>query len=65
MVEVTSNHRINAGWQFRCAPLPAGYAARCPEVRRVAWARDLARSMTYEGVIPVNATIGFPLGATG
>ena len=28
MVEVTSNHRINADWQFRCAPLPAGYAER-------------------------------------
>jgi hypothetical protein len=22
------NNRINADWQFRCAPLPAGYAER-------------------------------------
>ncbi len=23
------NNRINSGWLFRCAPLPAGYAERC------------------------------------
>ena len=22
------NNRINSDWQFRCAPLPAGYAER-------------------------------------
>jgi hypothetical protein len=24
----THNNRINSDWQFRCAPLPAGYAER-------------------------------------
>ncbi len=23
-----ANNRINSDWQFRCAPLPAGYAER-------------------------------------
>jgi len=27
-VEKTDNNRINSDWQFRCAPLPAGYAER-------------------------------------
>jgi len=26
--EVDCNNRINSDWQFRCAPLPAGYAER-------------------------------------
>ncbi len=25
------NNRINSDWQFRCAPLPAGYAERYKE----------------------------------
>jgi len=25
------NNRINSDWQFRCAPLPAGYAKRYAE----------------------------------
>jgi hypothetical protein len=27
-VAASSNNRINTDWQFRCAPLPAGYAER-------------------------------------
>ena len=27
-VSESHNNRINADWQFRCAPLPAGYAER-------------------------------------
>jgi hypothetical protein len=27
-VAASSNNRINSDWQFRCAPLPAGYAGR-------------------------------------
>jgi hypothetical protein len=27
----THNNRINSDWQFRCAPLPAGYAERYAE----------------------------------
>jgi hypothetical protein len=30
---VTPNNRINSDWQFRCAPLPAGYAS-VPEALR-------------------------------
>ena len=29
----SSNNRINSDWQFRCAPLPAGYAKRYVELR--------------------------------
>jgi len=25
---LAANNRINSDWQFRCAPLPAGYAER-------------------------------------
>jgi len=25
---IMANNRINSDWQFRCAPLPAGYAKR-------------------------------------
>ncbi len=25
---ITPNNRINSDWQFRCTPLPAGYAGR-------------------------------------
>jgi hypothetical protein len=27
-VSESHNNRINSDWQFRCAPLPAGYAER-------------------------------------
>jgi hypothetical protein len=30
----TANNRINSDWQFRCTPLPAGYAERWPSNRR-------------------------------
>ena len=32
---MTPNNRINPDWQFRCAPLPAGYAERCRRAARV------------------------------
>jgi hypothetical protein len=35
MIIEDANNRINSDWQFRCAPLPAGYAQRWPVKKKL------------------------------
>ena len=46
MASIIANNRINPDWQFRCAPLPAGYAERVCR----AWHRAYGVEVPMPGV---------------
>jgi hypothetical protein len=44
-----ANNRINSDWQFRCAPLPAGYAERWAAVVCLSKQKEV-REQGFEGI---------------
>jgi len=43
-----ANSRINSDWQFRCAPLSAGYAERYDErLERCSWKFDMLKKYGF------------------